>query len=562
MGFAVAVGVWFRLYLIADQVLLDDEWHDIYYVINKSFVYLLTHFSVPGATCIPTHLYYHFLQMTWGWSEILLRLPSLLSGILSLALFPLFVRRVVGRQATLLFTWLMALSPFLIFYSRDCRPYAPTVFLAFSAVMCAWQWSRSGRLRYGMLYVLSGSLAVYFHLFAVVAVLTPLPCMLAFRLRKGAGFPVSAVRIVTVGIILAVSIVASVGPAFLESVHTTMGTIADNGAFQMLSLRRVMSLIVGTADQLLVLLQMIFMIVGFRVLMRRDALLAVMAACMALFYAAAIWVTRPNCIQVPLVLVRYIAPLVPFLFLLASLGLRALEQRIEGLHAISSPVYRRTLAALTVFIFVGMLFWTGPLRQTYTAPNNFTQHSAFQQNYAPIRWAESFRSDMQPPGFALHIRIKQEEISPFYRQLAAEPGGFSIIEYPMMVGDHFNPYYYYQHFHRKPVCIGYSRRHPNPSTMTAGMLGGNAWVDEVLTMIPSSVELRFRNMVDLDDLQSVGQIGSRYVLFHKRFEAELSRVAARNPEVERLIEKYRALVGVPIYEDSLITVFRIHATPP
>ena len=54
---ALLIGGWLRWYLLADQVFSDDEWHGLYYAIGKSPFWLLTHFSIPGATCIPLNFY-------------------------------------------------------------------------------------------------------------------------------------------------------------------------------------------------------------------------------------------------------------------------------------------------------------------------------------------------------------------------------------------------------------------------------------------------------------------------------------------------------------------------
>jgi len=83
---AFAVGAFLRSYLLGGQVLIDDELHCIYYAIGKSPGWLLTHFSIPGATCIPLNFYTWALGASVGWTEILLRLPSWLCGIACLVL--------------------------------------------------------------------------------------------------------------------------------------------------------------------------------------------------------------------------------------------------------------------------------------------------------------------------------------------------------------------------------------------------------------------------------------------------------------------------------------------
>ena len=81
---AFVVGLALRCYLLSDQIFADDEWHGFYFALGKSPGWLLTHFSIPGATCIPLNFYIWVLGQTTGWSETLLRLPSLLSGLLLL----------------------------------------------------------------------------------------------------------------------------------------------------------------------------------------------------------------------------------------------------------------------------------------------------------------------------------------------------------------------------------------------------------------------------------------------------------------------------------------------
>src|SRR4051812_41450448 len=88
LAIALLAGTFLRLYLLSDQVMIDDEWHSLYYVLGKPPLWLLTHFAVPGATCIPMNFYSWFLSATVGWSEFWLRLPSVLCGILCIVVGP------------------------------------------------------------------------------------------------------------------------------------------------------------------------------------------------------------------------------------------------------------------------------------------------------------------------------------------------------------------------------------------------------------------------------------------------------------------------------------------
>src|SRR5665213_899641 len=121
---AFLAGLFLRLHLLSGQVLIDDEWHGLYYVIGKSPWWLLTHFSIPGATCIPLNFYTWLLGATIGWSELMLRLPSLVCGLLIVVAGLLLARKLVGTRRAALLAFLLAISPTLVFYSRISRPYS------------------------------------------------------------------------------------------------------------------------------------------------------------------------------------------------------------------------------------------------------------------------------------------------------------------------------------------------------------------------------------------------------------------------------------------------------
>ena len=42
---ACLLGAFLRIYLLNDQVLLDDEWHSMAFVIGKPFIWILTRFT-------------------------------------------------------------------------------------------------------------------------------------------------------------------------------------------------------------------------------------------------------------------------------------------------------------------------------------------------------------------------------------------------------------------------------------------------------------------------------------------------------------------------------------
>ncbi len=206
---------------------------------------------------------------------------------------------------------------------------------------------------------------------------------------------------------------------------------------------------------------------------------------------------------------------------------------------------------------VAALAITGPLPQCYVAPNNFTSHGAYQHHYGIIDWQRSFYSDLTPASFTLVTTVRADEVSPFYRLLAKNPDGRPIVEYPMLIGDHFNPLYYYQHFHHRPVLVGYTTDLSLSRGLAVGNIYGNTYIDQVLTLINDPSRLQFRNFVSMDHLTPMRSRGVEYIVLHKRFEAQLPEVTLPLPDLDRLRHEYQKILGEPFYEDAHVAVFRL-----
>jgi hypothetical protein len=556
---AFLVGLCLRIYLLADQVFIDDEWHGLYYVIGKSPGWLLTHFSIPGATCIPLNLYAWALGATVGWSEMMLRLPSLVCGLFCVLAGPLLARKLIGDRRAVLLGLLLAVSPLLVFYSRICRPYSAVAFLGFATILLAARWMQSGGLRPALLFLGAGVLAIYFHLFAVVTVAAPLLAVFIFHVWMR--WPGVSRRVVAgpsltqwIGISLAMAGISGILllSALIHSLQSTFFTIALAGTFSLQSLGRVVMLISGTGQPVLAGFFWAALLAGAVEQCRRNPWFGWMLVSLYPLHALALILSRPDSAQSAVVLVRYSMPLVPVSLLFVACGIQAALEAIAA-RATLQPA----LQALTAFACVVALTITGPLPQCYVVPNNFTSHGAYQHRYGQIDWNRSFHSDFTPASFALNTTIRADEVSPFYGMLAKNANGRPIVEYPMLIGDHFNPLYYYQYFHRRPVLVGYTTDLVLSRGLASGNIYGNTYIDQVLSLIREPSRMRFRNLVLMDDLKAMRGRGVEYVVLHKRFEAQLPEVALPLPDLERLWQKYRKILGVPFYEDAYVAVFRL-----
>jgi hypothetical protein len=546
LALAFLAGLFLRWYLLTDQVLIDDEWHGFYYAIGKSPAWLLTHFSIPGATCIPLNFYSWLLGATVGWSELWLRLPSLICGLLCVLVCPLLA-------------FLLAISPVLIFYSRISRPYSAVAFLGFLTILFAARWMQSGGRRPAMFFVGAGVLAIYFHLFAVVTVAAPVLVAISFHFwRRWSGSSHGSVTAPSSRQwILAALAVAGISailvlPAMIHSVQSTFFTIALKGTFTWQSLPQVAELVSGTGQPILTALFWCALIVGAVEQCRRNPWFGWTLISLYPLHALALLLSRPDSAQSAILLVRYCIPLVPVSLLLVACGIQVALETIA-----TRTKLQPSLQTLIAAACVTALAITGPLPQAYVAPNNFTSHGAYQHHYGQIDWSRSFHSDFTPANFTLVTTIRADEVSPFYGQLAKAAGTRPVVEYPMMIGDHFNPLYYYQRFHHRPVLVGYTTDMKLAVGLAPGNIYGSTYIDQVISLIDDQSRLKFRNLVSMDDLATMHDRGVEYVILHKQFEAQLPFVAPPPPDLDRLWQKYRKELGAPIYEDAHIAVFRL-----
>ena len=332
LALAFFAGFFLRLYLLVDQVFADDEWHGLYYVIGKSPVWLLTHFSIPGATCIPLNFYDWLLGATIGWSEFMLRLPSLICGLLCVIVGPLLARKLVGTRRAVWLGFLLAISPTLIFYSRISRPYSAVAMLAFASLLSGARWMQSGGFRPALLFIVTGGLAIYFHLFAVVTVAAPLLAAFVFHAwlhRPGVPcIPVTGPSLgqwIWASLVMAGISAVLVLPALIHSLQSTFFNIALTGSFRLQSLPQMGLLISGTGQPVLAILFWVALIVGAIEQCRRNPWFGWMLVSLYPLHALALVLSRPDSAQSAIVLTRYCIPLVPVSLLFVACGIQALS---------------------------------------------------------------------------------------------------------------------------------------------------------------------------------------------------------------------------------------------
>jgi len=204
---------------------------------------------------------------------------------------------------------------------------------------------------------------------------------------------------------------------------------------------------------------------------------------------------------------------------------------------------------------------SGPMPGMLRKPNNFTNHGIFQHNYGQIDWSRSFDSEFDPAGFSIVTEICTDELSSFYSFLGARHNQRPVVEYPMMIGDHFNPYYFYQWYHQRPVIIGYTAGISSPVPLPGGGVYGNTYISEVLNLVDDQSKLHFSNLINMTDFSGMKKQNVEYIIIHKHLEAEFDRITSQPVDLAMLLQIYRKELYF-VFEDTHIVVFSIENEPP
>ena len=98
-----------------------------------------------------------------GHTAMLLRLPSLIAGVLTIPLVYQLGVRTVGRRAGLIACAIAALSPFMIYYSTEARAYAVMMLLAAGSTLSLLVALDSARRRWWVAYAVCSAGVMYTH---------------------------------------------------------------------------------------------------------------------------------------------------------------------------------------------------------------------------------------------------------------------------------------------------------------------------------------------------------------------------------------------------------------
>jgi hypothetical protein len=445
---AFAAGAFLRLYRLTPQVLLGDEIHLVRAVAARPLPEILYTFGVTDV-CQPVAGFVRWLSDRGVLvSEAHFRTPFVVAGLLMIALFPWLLRRAsisagastsVGAAA-LLFPWFLALSPQLALYGRIARSYTPSALLAGLAAAAFFAWWRGRRPGSAVAYAVLGALAVWFHLLTAVFVAAPLAfaglhrvvSRLGARRREGIGQARPGwLALAVVGGALAAGLLCLLVPAW-DSLSQVLAEKGGKSGLRVESVLGAVAILAGTGRPVLVALFWIAAAAGFVVLFRRDREAALYGAFLAAAHLAALLVTLPFGIANPLILARYLIPVLPLVLLWMA-------------HAFAwGPRPRVASAGLAAGgALLALLLAAGPFTEARFRTSSFVHHEDFLSFHLPLP------------------TLPESRVPRFYRELAREDAGAddgegAVLELPAYPEGQNRAYHRYQDLHRREVVLATS----------------------------------------------------------------------------------------------------------
>lgn len=523
---AIIVGIIPRIYHLQGQIVSGDEWHAINNALYNDYKTILSSLGI-GSLSIPDSIYYKIIMDTVGLSEIELRLPPLIVGVLTIIILPLLIRPLWGRFTANLFAYLLAFSPMLILYSRYSRPYGIMVLFSFVSVTLFHHWWYTHSRISFFFYVTLSSLCAYFMIISIPFIISPFFYFSIVALAdKTENRGIRFGRILRIGIATFLSMTLLLGLPLYASFHNLTKLAADQSSvINIETIKNAFLIFTGKDSQLVTICLGFLIFVGFCNNFWKSNYYFLYLVVISAIQITFIIIARPLAGNGPQIFARYVLSVLPVLLLMAAAGTKSLFPTINGF-------YRRWLSTLSAIVLCLLVFLSGPILSMRFQPNNAMDSSLFSYIL--------FGSDY-------HFFLKYfKRIPDFYNQLAVyPPDSLTIVEAPF----HFNGCQipFYQIIHRQNIKYGF--------------INGLCTENRAGEIPISRTDIHFSNFVFLKKFDLLRESGIHYVIFHKYLEDEITYIPDHtHQDVFGCIEQYQREFGLPIFEDQDIVVFLINKT--
>lgn len=221
----VALGGALRFYGLDFQSLWHDEGLQYYVAAHNSLGEL---FDQRRSFHPPLSFMVNHLFLLLGGSDFFLRLPSALFGIASLPVLYVVAKDLTSKREALFAVFVLAISPFHVWYSQEARMYSQLLFLSLLSTMLLIHALKHGKARWWILYVSVGAAGMYTHVFMGLALGAHFLWVLLFHRRYMLAITISGFAVVLLFLPWAV-ILPFIG-RFARDVSNTGLTVAPASA--------------------------------------------------------------------------------------------------------------------------------------------------------------------------------------------------------------------------------------------------------------------------------------------------------------------------------------------
>ena len=562
LSILTVLGIFLRLYNINNQFFVNDEWHKLTAASRYNFLHLFTHFS-PYAP--PSNIYAELLLNTIGWNEILLRLPSILAGIIALLIFPFLIQKVTNKRIALCFAALFSISQYAINYSRHSRPYSIILFLTFCFLFYILLFIKEGDEKYILIAAFFGFLSIYFHLFSLPIIFIGFIYILGLDVFKKFSFFTYLFNgekyfinrkglykgLLLFFILMLIFFYFPVKNGLFDSLpHSSSMNL------KLTTLWDISHYLCGTGYVYINILLLLLFFLGIYVHFKEDRILCILFFSTMIGVILSIIIAKPSQVNIPYVFMRYSIVLVPIFIFFTSCGINYLYHKLK---LITEHKYR-IRGILPVFTAGLFLFYFGhtPDIRLLKKPNNFTLHPVYQHNFYPF--------DMQYLASnyfgGCEKKMDKDSIPQFYKDIAKDTSIKRIIEFPMPIHTQINFYYFYQYYHQKEIIGGflpglslppfeYTRANSSKKKRSPRL--------EYYILGAKKDKLKFKNLCNIAEINSIKAADADFLIIHKNYCAE-SALMADVPILKFesiLFNSYSKSIGPPYYEDKWIWVFKL-----
>lgn len=521
-----AIGLFLRGWQLRRQILIDDEWHALHKLLSAGYADIASHFGLADY-CIPLTLYYRALFDAGILSEWSMHLPPLLAGLALMAAGYWLLRDVADAATRTIWLGLVALSPVLVYLSRTARPYTLAALAVLVAIIAFTRWWRDQRRRDAVSYIVATVLGGWLHLMTLPFTLAPLLLFgsISFFAAVSATTRRAALaqllRLITLGLIVAVLLIALLLPAFIAD-WSSLARKAGGGSVTLESGWRTWLMLTGSGHASIGVIALALVGLGIRPFWQRDRTFTGCVLFVLVIGTATIMLAHPAWIQHPGVMARYVMPMLALVLLFVAQGISSLLQWLPSISL-------RLIGAVAIF---GGTFMLGPIPEALYYPNQFMGHPRFQFDYEPAH------NPYRGPGGSL----VDGPISAFYRQLAKlPPASIKLIEAPWRLESNYVPHDFLQRVHRQLVKAG----------MVSGVCGSSNWGD----FSELSDRLHFREFVPVSKLLAGATWDADYLVIRYKAQISASARAPEWPDMTTCLPRFEHAFGAPVFRDDEIVVF-------